>query len=90
MVRLCDEALRSPGRFDRHQGLAGADVQIADPAVGSGTFLLALLRHIADRIEADQGPEAVGPALTRWRSGCSGSNSSSAPMPSPSCGCSPR
>lgn len=64
MVRLCDEALRSPGRFDRHQGLADPNIQIADPAVGSGTFLLALLRHIADRIEADQGKAAVGPALT--------------------------
>lgn len=64
MVRLCDEALRSPERFDRHKGLADVDVHIADPAVGSGTFLLALLRHIADAIEEDQGGEAVGPAMT--------------------------
>ena len=64
MVRLCDEALKSPQRFDRHKGLADPMVQIADPAVGSGTFLLALLRHIATEIEEDQGKPAVGPAIT--------------------------
>lgn len=63
MVRLCDEALKSPGRFNRHKGLADAGVRIVDPAVGSGTFLLALLRHIADAIETDQGKAAVGPAM---------------------------
>jgi hypothetical protein len=63
MVRLCDEALKSPIRFDRHKGLADPLVQIADPAVGSGTFLLALLRHIAGAIEAEQGKPAVGPAM---------------------------
>jgi predicted helicase len=65
MVRLCDEALKSPGRFNRYKGLADPDVQIADPAVGSGTFLLALLRHIAALIEADQGKGAVGPAIAK-------------------------
>jgi len=63
MVRLCDEALKSPARFDRHRGLADPQVRIADPAVGSGTFLLALLRHIAGAIEAEQGKPAVGPAM---------------------------
>jgi hypothetical protein len=65
MVRLCDEALKSPGRFNRYKGLADPDVQIADPAVGSGTFLLALLRHIAAAIEADQGKGAVSPAISK-------------------------
>jgi hypothetical protein len=65
MVRLCDEALKSPGRFNRYKGLADPDVQIADPAVGSGTFLLALLRHIAAAVEADQGKGAVGPAVSK-------------------------
>jgi len=65
MVRLCDEALKSPGRFNRYKGLADPDVQIADPAVGSGTFLLALLRHIAAAVEADQGKGAVGPAMAK-------------------------
>lgn len=64
MVRLCDEALRSPARFGVTAGFADARVTIADPAVGSGTFLLALLRHIAARIEATEGEGAVGPAMT--------------------------
>lgn len=64
MVRLCDEALKSPGRFAIPDGLANPQVQIADPATGSGTYLLALLRHIAATIEADQGKGAVGPAIT--------------------------
>jgi hypothetical protein len=62
MVRLCDEALRT--RFNKPAGLADADVQIADPAVGSGTFLLGLLRHMADWKEADEGKGAVGPFIT--------------------------
>lgn len=62
MVRLCDEALRS--RFSKPAGLADAEVQIADPAVGSGTFLLGLLRHMADWKEADEGKGAVGPFIT--------------------------
>lgn len=45
MVRLCDEALKSP-RYGIHDGLAAPNVHIADPATGSGTYLLALLRHI--------------------------------------------
>lgn len=64
MVRLCDEALKSPGRFAISNGLANPQVQIADPATGSGTYLLALLRHIAATVEADQGEGAVGPAIT--------------------------
>ncbi|HEX8402457.1 MAG TPA: type ISP restriction/modification enzyme [Allosphingosinicella sp.] len=64
MVRLCDEALKSPGRFAIHAGLASPQVHIADPAMGSGTFLLALIRHIAEAIAKDQGQGAVGPALT--------------------------
>jgi type I restriction-modification system DNA methylase subunit len=62
MVRLCDEALRT--RFGKAAGLADADVQIADPAVGSGTFLLGLLRHMAEWKEQEEGPGAVGPFMT--------------------------
>ncbi len=36
---------------------------LADPAVGTGTFLLGALRRIAGNIEADQGAGAVGPAI---------------------------
>lgn len=57
MVRLVDDVLRS--RFGRAEGLAAADVTIADPAVGTGTFLLGVLRQIARSIESLQGPGAV-------------------------------
>ncbi|CAN5179250.1 hypothetical protein BH10PSE7_BH10PSE7_11680 [soil metagenome] len=63
MVRLVDEALRGP-LFERPIGLASQDVTIADPAVGTGTFLLGVLRRIAENVEKDQGPGAVTPAMT--------------------------
>ena len=59
MVRLVDEALRSDERFGLSEGLASADVTVADPATGTGTFLLGVLRRIAEATEADQGPGAV-------------------------------
>ncbi|WP_235957790.1 type ISP restriction/modification enzyme [Sphingopyxis microcysteis] len=64
MVRLCDEALKSSARFAVPQGLAGPEVHVADPAMGSGTFLLGVMRQIAATIENDQGAGAVGPAMT--------------------------
>ena len=63
MVRLTDEALRDPALFGRHEGLASKDVTIADPATGTGTFLLGVLRKIAETVADDQGAGAVGPAL---------------------------
>lgn len=63
MVRLVDEALRGP-LFQRPMGLGAADVTIADPAVGTGTFLLGVLRHIAAAAEADLGPGAVPGAVS--------------------------
>ena len=59
MVRLVDDALRSDERFALAEGLASTEVTIADPATGTGTFLLGVLRKIADETEADQGPGAV-------------------------------
>ena len=59
MVGLVDEALRSDVRFGLSDGLASPDVTIADPATGTGTYLLGVLRRIADATEADQGPGAV-------------------------------
>lgn len=64
MVRLCDEALRSSKRFAVGQGLASSQVHIADPASGSGTFLLAILRAIAASVEHDEGAGAVAGAIT--------------------------
>ena len=59
MVRLVDEALRSDERFGLSEGLASPDVTVTDPATGTGTFLLGVLRRIADETESDQGPGAV-------------------------------
>ncbi len=36
---------------------------LADPAVGTGTFLLGVLRRIASIVEEDQGAGAIGPAI---------------------------
>ena len=59
MVRLVDEALRDPARFDVAEGLASSEVTLADPAMGTGTFLLGVLRRIAETTAADQGEGAV-------------------------------
>ena len=63
MVRLVHDVLQSPDRFDRPLGLASPDVTIADPAVGAGTFLLGVLRRIADTVREDQGAGAVPGAV---------------------------
>jgi hypothetical protein len=64
MVRLVDEALRSPTRFNVRSGLASPMVTVADPAVGTGTFLLGALGRIAGAIKADEGPGAVPAAIS--------------------------
>jgi hypothetical protein len=62
MVGLVDEVLRG-GRFKLSRGLAAPAVTVADPAVGTGTFLLGILRKIAAAVEADEGAGAVPPAI---------------------------
>ncbi|MEL6913575.1 MAG: type ISP restriction/modification enzyme [Pseudomonadota bacterium] len=63
MVRLTDEALRDPNRFALGGGLHSPDVTILDPAVGTGTFPLGILRHVARQVEADMGEGAVPGAI---------------------------
>lgn len=67
MVRLVDDALRR--EFGRSAGLAAPEVTLADPAMGTGTFLLGVLRHIAAAVKEDQGagavPQAVEAAIGR-------------------------
>jgi hypothetical protein len=67
MIRLVDDVLRR--LFGRSTGLAAADVTVADPAVGTGTFILGVLRRIAADVESDQGagavPQAVESAIGR-------------------------
>ncbi|HWF00973.1 MAG TPA: type ISP restriction/modification enzyme [Caulobacteraceae bacterium] len=64
MVRLVDEALRAPERFDLVDGLASPEVSLADPAVGTGTFLLGVLQRIRATVEARDGAGAVPAAIT--------------------------
>ena len=63
MVRLVDELLRDDAFFALPDGLASPDVMLADPAVGTGTYLLGVLRRIADTTRQDQGPGAVPGAV---------------------------
>ena len=63
MVRLVHDALTSSERFDLPLGLAAPTVTVADPAVGAGTFLLGVLRRIADTVREDQGAGAVPGAI---------------------------
>src|SRR5205085_12282905 len=46
MVRLVDEELMGP-RFGLPTGMASPTVTLADPATGTGTFLLGIVRKIA-------------------------------------------
>jgi hypothetical protein len=64
MARLVDDVLRDERRFGVAEGLASPGVTLADPAMGTGTFLLGVLQRIADRIGEDQGEGAV-PATIR-------------------------
>jgi hypothetical protein len=59
MVRLAESALRDATRFGLSEGLASADVRLADPAMGTGTFLLGVLRRIAEATTDDLGQGAV-------------------------------
>lgn len=59
MVRLTDDVLRHRKRFGLSSGLRSEDVVVIDPAAGTGTFLLGILRHIVKRVEADLGAGAV-------------------------------
>lgn len=64
MVRLVDEALRAPSRFNLIDGLASSEVSLADPAVGTGTFLLGVLQSIRRTVEAREGAGSVPAAIT--------------------------
>jgi len=61
MVRLVHDALVT--RFRQSEGLASHKVTIADPAVGTGTFPLGVLRQVAETVRTDQGDGAVAGAV---------------------------
>lgn len=62
MVALVDEVLRTP-RFGLSNGLASPAVTLVDPATGTGTFLLGILRRIAETVKADEGEGPVKGAV---------------------------
>lgn len=62
MVSLVNQALHS--RFGLARGIASPNVTIADPAVGTGTYLLGVIRAIAAEIERAEGAGSV-PAAVR-------------------------
>ncbi len=62
MVGLVNEALKS-ARYGLHAGLASSAVTLADPATGTGTFVLGVLRSIAETVRADEGEGAVPAAI---------------------------
>ena len=61
MVRFVEEILR--GKMGKSWGLASDDVVIADPAMGTGTFLLSIIDSVAATVTAEEGLGAVAPRL---------------------------
>lgn len=60
-VRLAGELLRS--RFNKPLSFADDDVVVLDPAVGTGTYPLAVIDHARDAVEVRQGVGAVAERL---------------------------
>lgn len=67
MVRLTDDALKT--YLGKPEGLRNPNVSIIDPAMGTGTYPLSVLRRVGQAAEAQYGPgarpEAVSNALAR-------------------------
>lgn len=62
MTNMADEALRD--LVELGGGLADPAVRLIDPAMGTGTYLLEVLRVVAERYAADYGVGGQGPAVT--------------------------
>ena len=63
MVRLVDDVLKDMDRFNLPAGLASPEVTVADPSVGTGTFILGTMRRIAATVTANEGLGAVPAAI---------------------------
>lgn len=61
MVRLTEAILQRS--FGIQSGFASPEVVVVDPAMGTGTFLLSVLKRAAVVIEEEEGPGALGPQL---------------------------
>ncbi|WP_416975596.1 type ISP restriction/modification enzyme [Streptomyces sp. 4F14] len=62
MVRLTEDVLRS--RLDQPRGYAGDDVCIVDPAMGTGTYLHAVIEQVAEWTGRHDGPGAIPDAIS--------------------------
>ncbi|MCY3656876.1 MAG: N-6 DNA methylase, partial [Chloroflexi bacterium] len=60
-VRFAGELLRS--RLGRPLAFAESDVEVLDPACGTGTYPIAVLQHAARAVHGQRGPGAVPSAL---------------------------
>jgi hypothetical protein len=61
MVRFTDELLRK--RLGRPRGFASPDVLVVDPAMGTGTFLTAIIDSVATTVAREEGQGQVEPRL---------------------------
>jgi hypothetical protein len=61
MVGFTDRLLRS--RLGKSHGYASDDVVVIDPAMGTGTFLLHVLKQVEQTVTTLEGDQAVGPRL---------------------------
>jgi hypothetical protein len=66
MVRFTDEVLRH--RLDQEDGFGSGDVTVVDPAMGTGTFLINIIDHVAKDLALKHG-EVLKSGLLRDLSG---------------------
>ena len=64
MVDFVDEIIRA--RFGKSWGLASDDLVVVDPAMGTGTFLVEILRAVADTVDEKQGRGARSARLREF------------------------
>ncbi|MFB9315181.1 type ISP restriction/modification enzyme [Nocardioides plantarum] len=62
MVRLTDIALKD--YLGKAEGLRNPNVSIIDPAMGTGTYPLSILRHVASSASTQYGPGAASEAVS--------------------------
>lgn len=56
-VRLVDNLLRQ--RLNKKHGFATGGVNVLDPAVGTGTYLLGIVEHVLEEVRKNEGPGAL-------------------------------
>lgn len=69
-VRLASELLEA--RFKKKLGFADDGVVFLDPAVGTGTYLVATVKHALEKVRERSGVGAVAPGPHRWPKTCMG------------------